>query len=62
MYTGEPLPADRESLFWMNVKAIPSLDEKLANENTLQIAIQSRIKLFYRPSGLSAYTENMPMK
>ncbi|HCD1075761.1 TPA: fimbria/pilus periplasmic chaperone [Proteus mirabilis] len=57
MYTGEPLPADRESLFWMNVKAIPSLDEKLANENTLQIAIQSRIKLFYRPSGLSAYTE-----
>ena len=28
MYTGEPLPENRESLFWMNVKAIPSLDEK----------------------------------
>ncbi|MBG5970230.1 molecular chaperone [Proteus vulgaris] len=55
MYTGAPLPEDRESLFWMNVKVIPSLQDELAKENTLQIAIQSRIKLFYRPSRLPAY-------
>ncbi|WP_100159011.1 fimbrial biogenesis chaperone [Proteus columbae] len=57
MYVGAPLPKDRESLFWMNVKVIPSLEDKLAKENTMQIAIQSRIKLFYRPSHLPDYNE-----
>jgi fimbrial chaperone protein len=27
IYAGQPLPADRESIFWMNVKAIPSVDK-----------------------------------
>ncbi|MFH0134566.1 molecular chaperone [Variovorax sp. VaC1] len=43
------LPADRESVFWLNVKEIP---EKSNEENVLQIAVRSRIKLFYRPSKL----------
>ncbi|MBS0453234.1 MAG: molecular chaperone [Proteobacteria bacterium] len=43
------LPADRESVFWLNVKEIP---EKSSDENVLQVAVRSRIKLFYRPSGL----------
>ncbi|MCS3432297.1 fimbria/pilus periplasmic chaperone [Klebsiella sp. BIGb0407] len=47
------LPQDRESLFWMNVKAIPSMDKSKLNENTLQLAIISRIKLYYRPANLS---------
>ena len=57
MYVGKSLPNDKESLFWMNVKVIPSLQEELDKENTLQIAIQSRIKLFYRPSILPDYSE-----
>lgn len=28
IYAGQPLPVDRESLFWMNVKAIPSVDKR----------------------------------
>ncbi|MCR6480130.1 molecular chaperone [Variovorax sp. ZS18.2.2] len=44
------LPADRESVFWLNVKEIP---EKSNEENVLQIAVRSRIKLFYRPSKLA---------
>jgi fimbrial chaperone protein len=40
------LPADRESVFWLNVKEIP---EKSKEENVLQIAVRSRIKVFYRP-------------
>ncbi|MGF6350723.1 fimbrial biogenesis chaperone [Variovorax sp. W2I14] len=44
------LPADRESVFWLNVKEIP---EKSSEENVLQIAVRSRIKLFYRPSKLA---------
>lgn len=43
------LPEDQESLFWLNVKAIPA--GKRAG-NTLQIAVRTRIKLIYRPSSL----------
>lgn len=55
VYGGPPLTQDRETLFWVNVKAIPSRD-KLAIEdgqNRLQLAVVSRIKLFYRPSALA---------
>lgn len=49
-YQGIGLPKDKESLFWLNILAIPiSVD----NDESLQIAIQQRIKLFYRPSNLS---------
>ncbi|MDH6170654.1 fimbrial chaperone protein [Variovorax boronicumulans] len=48
------LPADRESVFWLNVKEIP---EKSNEENVLQIAVRSRIKLFYRPSKLAGKSE-----
>ena len=51
--TNNQLPKDRESLFWLNVKAIPAMDKSKLNENTLQLAIISRIKLYYRPIGLS---------
>ncbi|KPU92556.1 molecular chaperone GroES [Variovorax paradoxus] len=43
------LPGDRESVFWLNVKEIP---EKAQEENVLQIAVRTRIKLFYRPAAL----------
>lgn len=53
IYVGPPLPGDRESLFWLNVKAIPSVDkESMAGKNVLHLAILSRIKLFVRPSTL----------
>ncbi len=37
----------------MNVKAIPSMDKSKLSENTLQLAIISRIKLYYRPAKLA---------
>lgn len=49
MYTGTPLPQDRESLFWANIKSIPHVEEA---ENVLQIAIKTQIKLIWRPAGL----------
>ena len=51
--TNGRLPQDRETLFWMNVKAIPSMDKSKLSENTLQLAIISRIKLYYRPAKLA---------
>ena len=50
--TNQQLPQDRESLFWINVKAIPSMDKSKLDKNTLQLAIISRIKLYYRPEKL----------
>ncbi|EGM6027807.1 molecular chaperone [Escherichia coli] len=47
-YTGEPLPADRESVFYLNVLDIPP-NPRDKNKNYLQIAIRSRIKIFFRP-------------
>ncbi|ECH9303477.1 fimbria/pilus periplasmic chaperone [Salmonella enterica] len=44
------LPQDRESLFWFNVREIPP--EVSSDENVLQLAMQSQLKLFYRPASL----------
>ncbi|MDA8480761.1 fimbria/pilus periplasmic chaperone [Citrobacter sp. Awk 4] len=51
--TSKVLPNDKESLFWISVKAIPSIDKEKLKSNVLQLAIISRIKLFYRPANLS---------
>ena len=46
------LPEDRESLFWLNVMEIPKAEKK--DENTLTLAIRTRIKIFYRPKNLGS--------
>lgn len=43
------LPQDRESLFYFNLREIPPKSDK---PNTLQIALQTKIKLFYRPESI----------
>ncbi|HDX4049416.1 TPA: fimbria/pilus periplasmic chaperone [Enterobacter soli] len=43
------LPADRESLFYYNMREIPP---KAEQENVMQIAMQSRLKLFWRPKAI----------
>ena len=49
----KPLPTDRESLFWLNVLEVPPKPTgEAADRNTLQFAIRSRLKLFYRPANL----------
>lgn len=43
------LRQDRETLFYLNLREIPPRNE---GGNTLQIALQNRIKIFYRPAAL----------
>lgn len=50
---GGDLPDDRESVFWLNVKAIPGTDKDNQNANTLKLSLKNRIKLFYRPGSLT---------
>jgi chaperone protein EcpD len=54
VYTHEQLPADRESLFWLNVLEVPPkpTGPQAEGQNLLQLALRSRLKLFYRPAGL----------
>lgn len=59
--TGGQLPEDKESLFWMNIKSIPSI-EKGGDNNTLQIAVNTRIKLIYRPQGVKGNLDEMSEK
>ncbi|WP_354686458.1 fimbria/pilus periplasmic chaperone [Cupriavidus necator] len=63
IYTGEPLPQDKETVFWLNVLEIPpkpAADD--AGANKLQLAFRSRIKLFFRPAGLKDSAEDAPAR
>lgn len=53
------LRQDRESVYWLNVLEIPAKPKEITKqENYLQLALRTRIKLFYRPKGL----QGNPMK
>ncbi|EKP0260219.1 fimbria/pilus periplasmic chaperone [Aeromonas sobria] len=41
------LPQDRESLFYFNLREIPP---KSSKPNVMQLALQTKVKLFYRPA------------
>jgi P pilus assembly chaperone PapD len=60
--TPAPLPSDRESLFWLNVLEIPPkpTGAEMQGKNTLQFAIRSRLKLFYRPAHLPGDVQKAP--
>ncbi|QNQ55440.1 fimbria/pilus periplasmic chaperone [Serratia liquefaciens] len=51
------LPQDRETVYYFNLREIPP---KSTKANTLQIALQTRIKLFYRPAALAINTNEAP--
>lgn len=53
LYNGTALPEDRESLFWLNVLEVPPVTPESKDKNNLLVAIQSRIKVFYRPAKLT---------
>lgn len=51
------LAQDKETLFYFNLREIPPRSTK---PNTLQIALQTRIKLFYRPKALLQDSSKAP--
>lgn len=60
--TSPNLPSDRESIFWLNVLEIPPkpTGEQFKGKNLLQVAIRSRLKLFYRPANLPGDANKAP--
>lgn len=49
------LTADRETLFWFNLLEVPPkpIQSAAGGENKMQLAFRTRIKMFYRPEGLT---------
>jgi P pilus assembly chaperone PapD len=61
LHTGEALPQDKESVFWLNVLEVPPKPGAEDSEvNKLQMAFRSRIKLFFRPAGLQGLANDAP--
>ena len=56
IYTREPLPQDKESLFYLNLLEVPPrpVDLEADNANFMQMAFRTRIKVFYRPKALDS--------
>jgi chaperone protein EcpD len=61
VYTQEPLPTDRESLFWLNVLDVPPRAAKNPDRpNQLEMAFKHRMKVFFRPTGLKGSAADAP--
>jgi chaperone protein EcpD len=61
VYTHDPLPEDRESLFWLNVLDVPP--RAAANPdlpNQLDLAFKHRMKVFFRPASLTGSAADAP--
>lgn len=54
----KPLPQDKESLYWLNVKFIPAAKSGNVDNNTLKFALNNQIKIIYRPESLSKESIN----
>lgn len=50
--SGEPLPDDRESVFFISMKALPA-QSKPGENSQVVMTVVSNMKLFYRPAGLA---------
>jgi chaperone protein EcpD len=63
VYTHDPQPENRESLFWLNVLDIPP--RAAANPdvpNQLDLAFKHRMKVFFRPAGLAGSAADAPAR
>lgn len=62
LYTGEALPQDKESVFYLNMLEVPPKPDAADNRNSMQLAIRTRIKFFFRPTGLQGSALDAPAK
>ncbi|WP_130617565.1 fimbria/pilus periplasmic chaperone [Dyella amyloliquefaciens] len=62
LYTKEPLPTDKETLFWLNMLEVPPKPADSEGRNLLQFAFRTRIKVFFRPAGLQGDIATAPEK
>lgn len=56
--SGKGLPADRESLFWLNIYEIPP-NQPAAQSEKILLAFRTQLKVFWRPAGVGKLTEEV---
>lgn len=61
MKVNDALPKDRESLFWLNVQELPPRPKKVEG-SALALALDTQVKLLYRPKYLAASRKNAEKK
>lgn len=62
VFTGGNVPKDRESVFWLNILEIqpkPGIN-KDTTDSYLKFSVRSRLKIFYRPEGLTGSPDAAP--
>ena len=57
IYNQDPLPPDRESVFWLNLYEIPPETLGQTDAPRVTLAMNTQLKLFWRPAGLTAALE-----
>lgn len=60
VHVGDTAPADRETLYWLNVLEIPPKPDAGAGANLLQFAFRHRVKLMHRPARLPVGPSEAP--
>ncbi|MGX5028955.1 fimbrial biogenesis chaperone [Enterobacter asburiae] len=50
VYNNMPLPADRESVFWLNLYEIPPVTQQ---QQSMVLTMNTQMKIFWRPRGLN---------
>lgn len=61
IYTGEGLPQDKESIFYLNVAQIPpkDLNKDIKEGNSFTVIVHHRLKIFYRPTAIVSQLNNI---
>jgi len=59
-FTGDSLPADRESLFFLNVLVVPPTQADSEGRNQFVVMPRHRLKIFYRPAQMANALEHLP--
>jgi P pilus assembly chaperone PapD len=58
VYNGTPLASDRESLYWLNLYEIPAIKKDNLTHDYVNLAMNTQMKIFYRPKNLQSFTLN----
>ncbi|HIE0995331.1 TPA: fimbrial biogenesis chaperone [Pseudomonas aeruginosa] len=59
LYNGDTLPQDRESVFWINLYEIPPTLSGARTTAQVELAMNTQLKVFYRPADLNMSPEMM---
>lgn len=62
VFTGQNLPQDRESVFYLNTLQIPPMQAAHAGQNQFVVMLRNRVKLFYRPESIAGSAEQAPQQ